>query len=389
MRKAVKIQIKTLPVIFNVLLFVLISSIVFPDQSIKQVKLSTHSFEGNMEQIAFSFTEPVNENLYLEVYEFHYIMFPELAPEEDTWYHEKQMSFMKDVLAGEANAYNPNLSDKKVKEILNVSPKETIKLSSIDNKTFYTDWKAHHGRIFFRIKTDKVYFDDNIYTMRVHCRYIDMRTFENLKEQLQSIKLPLGHKNSFFAKNLYEKLYASYTQGHSPRFMLIHHEKQTGDLDSLFKQLESSIDRSAFYEAKKIIVQIEEKIKVKEELFYKISPVKNNNVVNINVEDNINSYSFYEDPNVEVYVKEYREPSMDELVAKDHSFIIDHSKMDPSVHQKMLKPEKTQLTKGAFKLEKSNNLFTGTLPETWGAISVVVFYGMDQNYYLTYQFKLN
>lgn len=74
-------------------------------------------------------------------------MFPELAPEEDTWYHEKQMSFMKDVLAGEANAYNPNLSDKKVKEILNVSPKETIKLSSINNKTFYTDWKAHHGRI--------------------------------------------------------------------------------------------------------------------------------------------------------------------------------------------------------------------------------------------------
>ncbi len=139
---------------------------------------------------------------------------------------------------------------------LNTSLKETIKLSSIDDKTFYTDWKARHGRIFFRLKTDNAYFDDNIYTMRVHCRHIDMRTFEKLKEQLQSIKLPLEHKNSYFAKSLYENLYATYTQGHSPRFMLMHHEKETGELDSLLKQLKSSIDMSAYNKAKKIVAQI-------------------------------------------------------------------------------------------------------------------------------------
>jgi len=387
MRKVSKIHIKTLSILFFVLLFVLINSTVFPDQRIEQVKLSTHSFEGNMEQIIFSFTESVIENLYIEVYEFHYIMFPELAPEEDTWYHEKQMSFMEDVLAGKANPYRPVLSNKKVKKILNNSPKETIKLSSIDDKTLYTDWKARHGRIFFRLKTDKAYFDDNIYTMRVHCKHIDMRTFEKLKEQLQSIKLPLEHKNSSFAKNLYENLYATYTQGHSPRFMLMHHEKETGELDSLFNQLKSSIDRSAYNEAKKIAAQIEQKIREKEELFYKIRPVKSNNVINVSIEDKINSYSYLEEIDVEVFVKEYREPTMKELMTTAHSASSDHSNIDPSKHHKMQQPDRNLLIKGAVKLEKTNNFFTGTLPETWSAISVVVFYGMNQNYYLTSYFK--
>ena len=117
---------KILLVVFKVLFLFLINSNTFADQKIEQVKLSTHSFEGNIERIAFYFTEPVNKNLYLEMYEFHYIMFPELATEEDTWYHEKQMSFMEDVLAGNAEPYHPRLSDKKVKKILKFPQKKRL-----------------------------------------------------------------------------------------------------------------------------------------------------------------------------------------------------------------------------------------------------------------------
>ncbi len=58
-------------------------------------------------------------------------MFPELAPAEDTWTHEKQMSFMEDVLEGRAKPYRPRLSDKRVQKILELSPKQIIMLSSI------------------------------------------------------------------------------------------------------------------------------------------------------------------------------------------------------------------------------------------------------------------
>jgi len=389
MIKLVKINMKILLVVFNVLFFVLINSVAFTDFKIEQVKLSTHSFEGNIERIAFYFTEPVNENLYLEVYEFHYIMFPELAPDEDTWTHEKQMSFMEDVIAGKAEAYKPHLTDEKVREILKISPKETITLSSVDNKIYYTDWKAKHGRIFFRVKTEHEYLDANIYTMRVHCRHIDMRTVEKLKEQIQAIRLPLEHKNRSFATKLYNDLYTIYTQGHSPRFILKHHGKETKDLNGLFNQLKGSIAKSEFDQAKKLVVQIEQEITEKEKEFYKLSVEKIDHVIKIGIEDAINDYSFYEDPNVKVYVKEYREPTIEELMTKAHSVTMDHSNIDPSVHSKMLKPDKNRLIKDAVNLEKTQKFFIGSLPEEWGAISVIIFYGMDQNYYLTNQFNLD
>ena len=389
MIKLVKIKMKLLLIVFTVLFFVLINNFALTEQKIEQVKLSTHSFEGNVERIAFYFTEPVTENLYLEVNEFHYIMFPELAPDEDTWTHEKQMSFMEDVIAGKAEAYKPHLSDEKVREILNISPMQTITLSSEDSSIYYTDWKAKHGRIFFRVKNETKYLDDTIYTMRVHCRHIDMKTVEKLKEQIRAIKLPLEHKNRSFATNLYNDLYTIYTQGHSLKFMLTHHEKETEDLDILFTQLQGSIANSDFDQAEKLVVQIEQKITEKEKEFYTLSVEKIDHDIKIEIEDNINVYSFYEDPSVKVYVKEYSEPTSEELMTKAHSVPMDHSNIDPSVHSKMLKPDKNRLTKDAVTLEKSQNFFTGSPPEEWGTISVIIFYGMDQNYYLTKQFKLD
>jgi hypothetical protein len=389
MVKLYKMNIKTALAVFNIILLALMNSIAFAAPTIEQVNLSTHSFEGNIERIAFYFTEPVNENLYIEVYEFHYIMFPDLAPEEDTWSHEKQMSFMEDVLAGNAKPFQPRLSDIKVKKILKISPKETIKLLLIDNNIYYSDWKARHGRIFFRVKTDKGYFDENVYTMRVHCKHIDMRTFEKLKGQLQSLKIPLEHKNSSFAEKLNREIFSTYTQGHSSQFMLIHHEQETENLDFLFKGMKESIDKSDFNEAKKLVIQIEQKIREKEELFYKFNLIKNDNVINISIEDNINDYSFYDDPTSEMYIKKYSEPSIKDLMKNAHSVTSDHPKNEHSAHSKMLKPEKSPLTKGAVKLEKSQSFFTGSFPEEWDAVSIIIFYGLDQNYYLTHHFKRN
>ena len=269
--------------IFAALLVVSIAGITSADQRIVQAELSTHSFEGDMERIAFYFAEPVTEDLFLEAYEFHYIMFPELAPDDDTWPHDKQMSFMEDVIAGRVEGYNPHITDEKVREILKVSPMQTIALSSKDSKIYYTDWKAKHGRIFFRVKNETEYLNDAIYTMRVHCRHIDMRTVEKLKEKLQAIKLPLNHQNSSFAAKLYDDLYTTYTKGHSLRFMLQHHERETEDMDILFTQLQGSIANSDFDQAGKLVGQIENKITEKEKEFYTMNVKKIGSVIQIEI----------------------------------------------------------------------------------------------------------
>ena len=86
--------------ILSVSVFILCTGALLADQSLEKVEL-----------IAFTFVEPLEEDLYLKVYEFHYIMFPKLAPQEDTWYHEKQMSFMEEVLNGRTESYRPSLSE--------------------------------------------------------------------------------------------------------------------------------------------------------------------------------------------------------------------------------------------------------------------------------------
>jgi hypothetical protein len=387
--KAFKAYMKLSMLTFIVLVAGSITGIAHADQNIMRAELSTHSFEGNTERIAFYFEEPIAEALFLEVYEFHYIMFPDLAPEEDTWPHEKQMSFMEDVAAGRAGGYDPQLTDDKVREILNVSPMQTVSLSSLDGKTHYTDWKARHGRIFFRVRSEAEYLEDSVHTMRVHCRHIDMRTVENLKEQLQAIKLPLNHQNSSFAAKLYDDLYTTYTQGHSLRFMLQHHEKETEDVDILFTQLQGSIADTDFDKAEGLVGQIERKITEKEKEFYTMNVHKVKRDIHIEIEDVINDYSFHEDPGVEVYVKEFREPTLQELMTEVHSTKTDHTHMDPSSHAKMLKPDKDRFIKDAVALEKSQRFFTGSLSEEWDAISVIIFYGVDQNYYITNQVTLN
>jgi len=369
--------------VVSLLIFLLDSGV-----SIANVQLTTHSFEGNKENISIKFNEPVNDDVYLEVYEFHYIMHPEFAPQEDTWPHERQMQFMQDVLAGNVEPFKPKLSDENIQKILEISSKETIKLKTLDNQVFYTDWTAKHGRIFFRVKTGNDYLND-IYTMRVHCKHIDMRTAEKLKDLLQAIKLPLEHKNGLMARQIFEHVYATYTQGHSLQFMLKHHEQQIDDLDALFEQLEHTVSKSAFDEARNMIVQIEQKISEKEEIFFKLDVSKNDDSISVTIQDNINDYSFYSDPNVEVYLKEYEEPSIEELMRQVHSMPTDHSKIDPSMHMTMLQPDKDKLIDGTIRLENSVNAFTGIIPKEWENARIIVLYGNNQNYYLTKIVKLD
>ncbi|MBW8003716.1 MAG: hypothetical protein FVQ80_17205 [Planctomycetes bacterium] len=365
---------------------ILCTGALLADQNLEKVELSSHSFEGKVERIAFTFAEPLEEDLYLEVYEFHYIMLPELAPQEDTWYHEKQMSLMEDVLNGSTEPYRPSLSDPSVEKILKISPKETIKLKSNNDRNYHTEWEAKHGRIFFRVKKDSGYIDQNVYSMRVHCSHIDMRSVEKLKELLLDLQLPVVHENRSMAKNSYEALFAAYTQGHSLQFMLKHHEIDTADLDTLFKQLSESIGKSDFPEAKRLLASLKEEVRATEELFYQLSVTRDNETVRIRVVDKINAYAFYRDPAVEVYIKEYREPSGAELIAITHGS--DYSEHDPSKHLEALKPNKEKLIKGAIQLEKVVDSFEGILTEEWDKVTVVVLYGVDQGYYFTSHYAL-
>ena len=375
-----------LSVTLGILVFILCTDTLRADQSIEAVQIASHSLEGNVERIAFTFAEPVEEDLYLEVYEFHYIMFPELAPREDTWNHEKQMAYMTDVLNGTAKPYSPSLSDASVQQILEISPEETIKLISDDDRQYYTEWKAEHGRIFFRVKTDSAYVDQQVYSMRVHCSHIDMRSVEKLKDLLSGLKMPLEHKNSFMANNIYKGLFAVYTQGHGLQFMMKHHDFETADLDNLFQHLSIAIRKSDFSQANNLLVSLKEEVRAAEQHFYRLRVTRNNEIVNIRVEDRINAYPFHLDESVELYIKEYREPTGAELATMTHG--VDLSPHDPTAHLETMKPDKGKLTEGAIRLERISDSFEGTLAEQWDSVAVVVLYGADQGYYLTNVYSL-
>ncbi len=80
-------------------------------------------------------------------------------------------------------AMQSHLNRNYLMKILEISSKETIKLETLDNQVFYADWTAKHGRFFLRVRIGNDYLN-NVYTMRVHCQHIDVRTVEKLKDLL-------------------------------------------------------------------------------------------------------------------------------------------------------------------------------------------------------------
>lgn len=377
-----KIMISILAIVFAIgvgMLFTFQKKFVVAEANIPQ-----YSFEGNSEFIIIRFAEPLNNEVYLERYEFHYPMYPELALEQDTWNHDKQMSFMESVQSGDASPFEPDLNDKNIQRILEVSPSEQIKLETGDNKEFYTNWTASHGRIFFRIKVDDQYLEP-VYTMRVHCKHIDMRSVEKLKKLLGAIELPLEHKNQAMALTIYDQAYSTYTKGHSLQFMLKHHEQSTAELDNLFVNLKEGIDNSDYENSLNILHELNEEINTSERVFFGLNAEFKGSSIEILLRDNINDYSFYEDPNTEVYVKRIEEDQIIEQPLIHTS----HSKTDPIKHTKQLTPDKKELIDGAIKLENVGDRFVGEIPSDWNSAKIIVLYGHGQEYYLTKKVERN
>ena len=90
----------------------------------------------------------------------------------------------------------------------------------------------------------------------------------------------------------------------------------------------------------------------------------------------------------EVYIREHRKPTIEELMKRLHSIPRDHSKMDPSMHMESLKPDKNKLTQNTIKLQNKGDSFSGSIPTEWRSIRVIVIYGNEQSYYLTKNIKL-
>ena len=190
-------------------------------------KMPQFAFEGDVVPIKVTIDGEAPDEVTLEEYEFHYIMRPDLAPESDTWPHKKQMEHMQDVKDEKVPAYVPFIKDEKIKKIIETSPKKEHPMEKSVDGTYTLDWNATHGRIFFRIKADGEYTGD-LYTIRVHCNHVDMRSFEKLKDALDAMELPIEHKNPMIVEAVFEGAYSIYTMGHSPRFMLTHHEYSKG-----------------------------------------------------------------------------------------------------------------------------------------------------------------
>lgn len=158
-------------------------------------EIPTFALEGDIVSITIRLDGTVDGDIELEEYEFHYIMNPDIAPEQDTWPHEKQMKYMQEVLNGKADPYAPSLEDENIKKILEISPKRTYKIRRSNDGSYAMNWQASHGKIFFRVRTGGRYIG-GLYTIRVHCRHIDMRSFENLKDALRTISMPIMHRTS-------------------------------------------------------------------------------------------------------------------------------------------------------------------------------------------------
>ena len=340
----------------------------------------THfAFEGDTVPIKVTIDGEAPGEVTLEEYEFHYIMHPELAPEPDTWSHNAQMGYMRDVLEGTTAKYVPSLKDEKVKKILETSPKKEHPMQKSVDGTYKLDWNASHGRIFFRITSDGEYTGD-LYTTRVHCRHVDMRSFERLKDTLEAMALPIEHKNTMMVENVFEGAFSIYTTGHSPRFMLAHHEYPVDDLDALFDSLKKKIEEEDLEGAEGLRKGIMEKLTEKEDLFYELDTDTEDDVLTVTIHDKINDFSFYDDPNTEAYLKavDKEEEALD-MMAGLHGGQVEHD------HSKMNAPlDLEKLLDGALPFSKKEGKYRIEPDEGFSEnLKIIVIYGDGQRYYLT------
>ncbi|MEE8587478.1 MAG: hypothetical protein V3T83_21790 [Acidobacteriota bacterium] len=199
---------------------------------VRQVDLNPFSRQGRPERIEVRLDRPAEGPLFMEVYEFHAIMRPELAPSQDTWTHERQMEHMQQVQAGQRPAYRAAGRDPKVRQILQTVEPRIYPMQSIGETTFAASWVASHGRIYFRFRIGERTLAP-VYSMRVHCRHADMRNVEGLKQALQRLELPLRHQHPAMAAAMLGMAKEVYRRGHGLGHMMTHHEEDPSRLDAL------------------------------------------------------------------------------------------------------------------------------------------------------------
>ena len=286
----------TLPTIaFVIALSLVFGSILYTGDSIPsvQAKVPQYSFGGEKERVMFNLSEETNKRVVMEIYTFHYPMYPEIALNEDTMVHEKQERLMDQE---HDNPQIVEMKESRIQKIFKKKKKKTIKLDSSDNQTFYKNWKPGHGRKFIRIRVGDEYIDKT-YTTKVHCNNINMNSIEMLKDSLENMRMPLEHGNKIMSKQLFSEVHSAYTKGHSLRFMLDHHNKSTEKLDSMFENLNNSINNAEYESSKEILDNMKKRISEKEKVFFGLNIEISGERIDVSIKDKINDYSFYKDPN--------------------------------------------------------------------------------------------
>lgn len=340
---------------------------------VRDVDLNSFSQEGRLEQIKLRLDKPTDEPLFLEVYEFHPIMKPDLAPPEDTWKHERQMEHMRQVLAGNGSAYQPQSGDPKVEQILRTVEPLSYPMQRLGDGDYAASWKAVHGRIYFRFRLgDKAL--EPVYSMRVHCRHADMRNAERFKQALHSLQLPLSHQHPEMAATVFEMAKEAYRRGHGLRYMMTHHEEDASRLDDGMTQLEADIAEARWQDARTSLQRLLDEVRSAEHLFRQTRIRRDGTTVQLSISDRT-GFDYAQDPETEVFV---RAAGSQPAPAHAHS--------SGSQHDHHAAPDRESLTAGAVRLQAQSGtvpVFLGTVPEEWERLEVVVIYGDGQRYFWT------
>ena len=353
-----------------------------------------YASEGDTETISVRFDRAIEANAMLEILTFHYPMHPELALEEDTWTHERQMRRMADVREGRAEPYLPDPDDASVRAILDVSTVETLPLSPAgDGRSFATPWKAGHGRIFFRVRLDDVLVD-SVATTRGHCVHVNMNSVERLKRAVGRLETPLAHEHAEMVDRLSRHVASTYRSGHGLRHMLVHHELGTDDLDETLAHLESAVRERRWDKARASLRALEREIASREEEFVRVTVDGSTDRIRLTLQDRIKGYSFSDDPETALYLRPGRTlpgPMLPDSVLPGPRLPPDGghddtSGHDPSMHQAMMGFDREALIRDAIELSRVEGAFEisrDRLGDVRGPFTLIALYGDDQGYHLT------
>jgi hypothetical protein len=333
-----------------------------------------------------SFDRDVSGPVRLAIYTFHYPLYPELAPEPDTWSHERQMAHAQDVQSGRVPAaYVPDPADLEIEQILAASTRATIDLSPAGEGAFSATWKATHGRLYFKVILDGEALAP-VATMRVHCRHVDLRSVERLKESLELLRLPLQMEHGEVAMTLADQTTGAYETGHGLRYMLVHHGKETGDLDRGMELLVGAVRAGRWADARGLLDDLTAIVRDKEEEFVTVGVERQAGRIRLTLDEHVNGFPFAADPNTEVYLKPLPLRAQNELHERIGSMPNEPGAHDPSAHEAMMGFDREELLDGAVRLAPDGDAFAldpteSALPD--GPLALIVIYGEGGAYFLT------